>query len=361
MNGKRKAILAMLAALTAAQQAWAQQAPTQQAPAQSSGIIVELSPVRQTLGKSDNVLVTVTLINRSATIQYLLAWQTPLAGVAAPLFDVTRDGQPVPYLGIQAKRAAPAAADYIALAPGASRSVTVELSKLYDMSVTGAYSVRYRAGKLQQFSAPGVMQGQAETAGLASAIWIDGRLPRGTLSALAAPSGPAGLATSRCSNAQQDSIAGAVQAAQAMAADGNAYMSKRALGPRYANWFGAFDDARANAIIRHFQAIGDAFATKPVTVDCGCNESYYAYVYPNQPYKIYVCNAFWSAPLTGTDSKGGTLVHEMSHFTVVAGTDDWVYGQSAAANLALSDPAKAVDNADSHEYFGENTPHQELR
>jgi peptidyl-Lys metalloendopeptidase len=106
----------------------------------------------------------------------------------------------------------------------------------------------------------------------------------------------------------------------------------------------------------HFAALKDAFATKPITVDCGCKKTYYAYVYPTQPYTIYVCKAFWSAPMTGTDSKGGTLVHEMSHFNVVASTDDWVYGQSGAASLAISDPAKAIDNADSHEYFGENTP-----
>jgi peptidyl-Lys metalloendopeptidase len=98
-----------------------------------------------------------------------------------------------------------------------------------------------------------------------------------------------------------------------------------------------------------------------VTVDCGCREDYYAYVYPNQPYKIYVCNAFWSAPMTGTDSKGGTLVHEMSHFTVVAGTGDWAYGHEAAAALAVGNPERAIDNADSHEYFGENTPHQDVR
>ena len=62
--------------------------------------------------------------------------------------------------------------------------------------------------------------------------------------------------------------------------------------------------------------------------------------------------------MTGTDSKAGTLIHEMSHFTVVAGTDDWAYGQTAAKSLAFSDPAKALDNADSHEYFAENTPAQ---
>jgi peptidyl-Lys metalloendopeptidase len=69
-----------------------------------------------------------------------------------------------------------------------------------------------------------------------------------------------------------------------------------------------------------------------------------------------VCNAFWNAPMTGTDSKGGTLVHEMSHFTVVADTDDHAYGQSACKNLAISSPTRALDNADSHEYFAENTP-----
>jgi peptidyl-Lys metalloendopeptidase len=93
-----------------------------------------------------------------------------------------------------------------------------------------------------------------------------------------------------------------------------------------------------------------------VVLDCSCKQSYYAYVYPTAPYKIYVCNAFWSAPMTGTDSKAGTLIHEMTHFNVVASTDDWAYGKTAAAALAISNPAKALDNADSHEYFAENTP-----
>ncbi|MFZ1224247.1 MAG: M35 family metallo-endopeptidase, partial [Dokdonella sp.] len=59
---------------------------------------------------------------------------------------------------------------------------------------------------------------------------------------------------------------------------------------------------------------------------------------------------------TGTDSRAGTLVHETSHFNVVAGTQDNGYGQTAAHNLAVSNPAKAVANADNHEYFAENTP-----
>ena len=44
-----------------------------------------------------------------------------------------------------------------------------------------------------------------------------------------------------------------------------------------------------------------------IKINCGCNQNYYAYVYPTRPYKIYVCRAFWTAPMTGTDSKAGTL------------------------------------------------------
>ena len=73
---------------------------------------------------------------------------------------------------------------------------------------------------------------------------------------------------------------------------------------------------------------------------------------------MYLCNAFWSAPSLGIDSKAGTLVHEMSHFTVVAGTSDYAYGTSACQRLASTNPKKAVNNADSHEYFAENTPFQ---
>ena len=125
---------------------------------------------------------------------------------------------------------------------------------------------------------------------------------------------------------------------------------------RYTTWFGAPDSGRFNTVSNHYNSIRSAFQSAPIVVDCACDEPYYAYVYANQPYRIYVCNAFWSAPATGTDSKAGTLVHEMSHFNVVAATDDHVYGQNGCKNLANSSPNLAVENADSHEYFAENTP-----
>jgi peptidyl-Lys metalloendopeptidase len=106
--------------------------------APAADVTIRVTPERQSLAKSDDVVVDVTVTNATAATQYLLKWQTPFGAIEAPLFEVTRDGLPVRYLGIQVKRAAPTAADYIALKPGASRSVKVELSALYDMGITGA-------------------------------------------------------------------------------------------------------------------------------------------------------------------------------------------------------------------------------
>jgi peptidyl-Lys metalloendopeptidase len=317
-------------------------------------IAVTITPERAALGKRDEVLVTVTLTNTGSAPERLLKWRTPFVAPEAALFDVTRDGQPVRYLGRKVKRAAPVDADYIRLAPGESRSARIELSSTYDMAVTGAYSVRYRVPAL-------VTGAKADAATMlrsnTAAIWIEGRMARGATSpALAAPTGSA-LSYAQCSNAQQDTIASAMAAGAGMAAGGLAYLtSGKEQAQRYTNWFGALDAARQGVVTNNFTAIKDAFENKPVKVDCGCDEDYFAYVYPAQPYTIYVCKAFWTAALTGTDSMGGTLLHELSHFDIVAGTDDHVYGQSGAAEMARTAPQRAINNADSHEYFGENSP-----
>ena len=82
----------------------------------------------------------------------------------------------------------------------------------------------------------------------------------------------------------------------------------------------------------------------------------FAYVYPSRPYDVYLCPTFFGADVLGTDSRAGTLVHELSHFTIVADTRDHRYGQSATARLAADDPDRAIENADNLEYFAENTP-----
>lgn len=328
------------------------------AQAETKGVTVSVVAEKASLGKNDNVGVRLTITNTSSKPQMILKWHTAFSEIEESLFEVTRDGVDVPYLGAHYKRGAPTASDYYLLKPGASHTVRVELSDMYDMSITGQYTVAYSAKSGNLFGTNEKSVGELKSQ--AASMWIDGALPRGSESqmskAIDPPSTMAGtLSFSKCTTTQQQTVTTAIAAAGTMANGADAYMGGN-LGARYTKWFGAADATRIAKVKANMSAIKAAFDTKPITVDCGCKKTYYAYVYPNQPYKIYVCKAFWSAPMTGTDSKGGTLVHEMSHFTAVAGTDDWVYGQSGAASLAISDPNKAVDNADSHEYFSENTP-----
>ncbi len=326
----------------------------------ATGVVASIAVDKQSLGPGEDLNVKVTLTNTSSAPQRLLKWHTPFGAIEEALFDVSRDGVPVAYEGRHVKRPAPTAADYFVLQPGKSYSATVELSALYDVTMSGDYAIRFRT------HAPDVLDSKIRAAGKQAPspdddllqsditkVWIEGTNAQ---RAVAVPTGEAGLTYSQCSASQQTSIASAMTAAKTMANGATAYLNAGTAGTRYTKWFGSYNATRYTTVKSHFTAIKDALDNKPVVVDCSCKESYYAYVYPTQPYKIYVCNAFWSAPTSGTDSKGGTLVHETSHFNAVAATDDWAYGQSAAASLATSNVTRAIDNADSHEYFGENTP-----
>jgi peptidyl-Lys metalloendopeptidase len=107
-------------------------------------------------------------------------------------------------------------------------------------------------------------------------------------------------------------------------------------------------------VLNNWKKIQDAFV-KNITYNCKgpkCKPSYYAYVYAGGKLEVFLCPQFWNAPDTGTDTKHGTLIHEISH--EVAGTKDHAYGQTNCKNLASNSPDKAIENADNYEYFAEH-------
>jgi peptidyl-Lys metalloendopeptidase len=319
-----------------------------------------------------NVEVTVT--NTSKKTARIPKWQLPSVVAESNLFMISRDGEEVSYEGRMIKRITPTAADFAILRPGQSHRVTLDLGDAYDLSQTGAYTITF-AAPLQFASMSGGAQ-LKHTNGLPMIaqsapmrLWVEGGEPSpSTRLRLTAAAKPVvtpsavvnGVNYVGCTSARQSSAGTAVVSARSYSENAKGYLNASKTGPRYTSWFGAYTSSRYTTAKQHFAAIDSAIDQNAgqITINCGCTQNYYAYVYPTQPYQIYVCNAFWSAPNTGTDSKAGTLIHEMSHFNAVAGTDDWAYGQSAARSLATSNPTRALDNADSHEYFAENTPTQ---
>jgi peptidyl-Lys metalloendopeptidase len=321
------------------------------------------NPLRVGMYAHDGV-VEVLVTNTSDHIVRVPKWQLPDADLQAKLFRISVDGKPVAYAGPLVKRGLPSPADFAILAPGETRRTLVDLSTYYDMRQPGLYTVTL-ASPLQHAS---LSDGRMLTTARGLPMLLQSApvqfFSKGaTHGPYARKPGGGGTVVNGvtyvgCSSTQISGAGDAVVQARVYSENAKGYLNTGTVGSRYTTWFGAYTSSRYNTAQQHFTAIDAALdqSNGQVTINCGCNQNYYAYVYPTQPYQIYVCKVFWTAPLTGTDSKAGTLIHETSHFNNVASTDDHVYGQTAAKNLATSDPDSALDNADNHEYFAENNP-----
>jgi peptidyl-Lys metalloendopeptidase len=259
----------------------------------------------------------------------------------------------------------------ITLESGKSVSTLVQLSSVYNMSETSNYAVRFNVDVGPMLTTSARLLGTTKTlsVGMSESILLSAPA---TLFAVGRPNvliGKSSLVDTQvkattytytaCSASRQSLIAAAIKSATTYSGNCVNYLSKLSstTAPRYTTWFGKYSLSNLVTLRTHFNNINAVLNTKPMSFNCSCNmENTFAYVYQNKPYKIYLCSAFWQASVTGTDSKAGTLIHEISHFAVVAATDDIVYGQDGCKALAKSNPTKALKNGDSHEFFAENNP-----
>jgi peptidyl-Lys metalloendopeptidase len=346
----------------------------------SPKLLINLEFSQRSYKAADKHLLSFSLKNETDKTIRVLKWHTPFDGFKANMFDVTVSGKRTVYLGRLYKRGVPAESDYLTLEPGETKSVKLDLAEGYDIADAGDYSVSFRptmlhAGtesvdaQIRHYVASGGVPQVPVKANVAlfkldsarPARVLEGSLLKFMKEAKEKQPSKKVPSFEGCTEAQKHvataALAQAVTFAQeSKSALGGAPVWARATARRYKEWFGTYTSSRYDKVFSHFDKIGDALANKSITFICDSTDSAYAYVYPTDPFKIYLCKQFWLAPLKGTDSQGGTLIHETSHFNVVAGTDDHVYGQSGCRAKAISNPDDAVDNADSYEYFAENTP-----
>ena len=334
----------------------------------------DIAPVADMGTTQGNGKIVFTLHNPGTTSMFLLRWQTPLDGLTTDLFEVSLNGEPVRYVGAMYKRGEPTAADYVELKAGETRTVTVDLGSNYAMTQNGMYEVRFKNRLSDMFGERternavriGAIN-EVDVTSRSSYLWVDGMQASFIRDEALRSSAPvewtnglnASIGYVSCSTTRKNALPSALSQALSYATNAYNYTNAGTHGARYTTWFGTYSAANLSTAKSHYNNIKNALGTQNIVFDCSCTDSgTYAYVYPDQPYKIYLCGAFWSAPNAGTDSRGGTIVHETSHFTVTAGTDDLAYGQTAAKALAKKSPTKALHNADTHEYFSENNPFQ---
>jgi peptidyl-Lys metalloendopeptidase len=330
----------------------------------------------------DREILTFTLTNNSNESVSVLKWQTPLEGIRSDMFWVRKQEEIAVYLGRMVKRGAPKPEDYVTLDPRESISIDFDLAEVYDISKAGNYTVEFdsrildlgtrkpkalatRLSKTRKFSTQKVRSNIVEFSLLEDR---NAKQSQGValewsqrLSALAAEVPEFRACTTNQRNLLEDTL----KEAEKIAKESRGILSNtpeihRPNARRYKEWFGGYIVVRYDKVKSNFDKIVNAIENEKIVFNCSMedcgSESTFAYVYPARPYEIFLCNAFWNARLTGANSKAGTVVHELSHFNVVAGTDDNEYGQAACRQLARDSPEEAIANADSHEYFAENTP-----
>lgn len=341
----------------------------------SKELLISLEFDRRQYRAEEQQLLRYTITNESENSISVLKWHTPLEGFNSNMFRIKKGRRLAVYLGRTVKRGIPTQKDYLTIEPRDSVSVEFDIVEYYDISKAGDYSVEFRPTLLdygpeepKDLAAKGKLIPKTVRSNVVSFRLLENREPRqlkgvakewiAKLDKALAKRPPT---FTSCTSNEQNIVDNALTEAERIASKACHDLkctkgSERKIARRYKQWSGIYASSRYNKVTSNFDEILDALANRTITFDCSCNENYYAYVYPTRPYEIYLCNVFWTRPLTGTDSQAGTIVHEISHFDVVAGTEDHVYGQTGCRNLAVNDPSEAIENADSHEYFAENTP-----
>ncbi len=350
----------------------------------SEGLSISLEFDKRQYKAKDPQNLRFVLKNTSGESRHVLKWHTPLEGFNSNMFRVDTGGIPAKYLGRVVKRGVPKPEDYIVLKPGESVSASVDIAKVYDIVKAGEYQVAYKARLLDvkgerpvKMAAGGQFHfaGKEMVSPVTTFRLLEERKPRQEKGIAldwkpaVVKKGAKGISFRNCTPEQEKMITQAHTEAVRLATEARSVLTRtkvkdRPGADRYETWFGQYDKKRYARISSHFLKIRDALSKKNVVFNIACDadaRDAFGYVWPSKPYEIYLCNAFWKAPLLGTDCRAGVMIHEMSHFYVVAETDDYVYGQSESQDLAKTNPDNATDNADCHEYFAENNPQQTMK
>ena len=221
---------------------------------------------RAAFAATEGLAVSVTMTNQASHAVRLLRWQTPIDGVHESLFDVTRDGVEVDYVGRHYKRPAPREKDYVVFAAGESLTHTVDLGEAYDLSLTGSYTVRFHT------DAPAMVRGLVQVSPLVSndlGVQVEGRP-----SAIAAPEGAQGsdqgivgvggtTYSGGCTASERTSLATALSSAATYAGNALTYLNGTpGSRPRFTTWFGANSSANWSTARTHFTSLKSALDTK---------------------------------------------------------------------------------------------------
>ena len=170
-----------------------------------------------------------------------------------------------------------------------------------------------------------------------------------------------------CTKAERGIIIAALDRSERLA-----LTAATAIGPTpvYRRWFGKFSSENGDKVRRTLKSIVTAIRTDEISTECVnigrglCDQDTYAFVDPDEHYEVKLCPNFFemqtmkdlddATAAEGSGTRAGTIIHEISHFTIVAGTDDICYSREICSEMAITAPLDSLINADSYQYFVED-------
>jgi peptidyl-Lys metalloendopeptidase len=278
-----------------------------------------------------------TLSNPQTVPQTFLRWGTPVEGVWTDMFDI-RDEQNhrLDYIGMIVRRGeTPIEEEYITIPAGGSISTLVNLGDNYDFVSVGKYIIRV--------DLPLYCQLQYSATDAQVAVFKLDTIPE--RKPIGAPQG-----FTNCNSNQISQTNSAISGSISQSSRSYTCLNQ-GCDSLYLRWFGTYSLTNWNFVSNAFRNINNRLSNYDFTGYCnpaGCGSNVYGYVYPtDSTYTVYMCGLFWSR----ANERVNTIVHEMSHFRSLAGTQDYTYGQSNCLSLARSNPSQASHNADNVCYF----------
>lgn len=301
-------------------------------------------------------------LNTDDAKYYLLKRDTPLEGHNSPFVQVSLHGSPLQYEGRYVYRTPPSKDEYILLKPGERVAVNVKINDIFTLHSDGLYDIKYNK-PLQVLSKEEMdlgMEGREVKVSESVSIYLENAHlfsspPRERL----------GQEEGTIVHTESCTLAVYVGGSEKERSDTTAAHKKLCAGfdkvkakvrndKNYTTWFGAYTASRADKVKGVYQKCRDGISQNTVTYNIrpsDCKPNWYAYTYHNSR-TVYLCNIYFRDPIacrTSGTSKEGTLVHEWTHAFGL--TEDFAYGETNVKNLAKSNPDKAVNNAETYEFY----------
>lgn len=282
--------------------------------------------------------ITCTFTNNSNEDLYIFASDLPLKELEKNIFKVSDGNEFIPYIGKMVTRVN-SINNWVLIEFGKTITYNIKLGNFYNINESGYYDVYY-----DSFVSILTSEKQVEYINLTSNL-ITSHM---SFSQKTVPD------RASCSAKQLTLLNKGKNIAGKYTNSAKAYLAKYGPDLKYKKWFGAKTTARYNTVVDGFKKMSLSFPkkwsysceSKDTNDNCG---DYAAWVYGNQPYKVWVCMNYYEK---ATDENRGTLmVHEASHWKINFDANDYGYGKDTGLELAKSDPDKAINCANNIQYY----------